>query len=55
MVDDAVATFLIALIEMAETGERKGDGRPLKRSHGATVFKLSDLGTAFKFMSATAE
>jgi hypothetical protein len=32
------------LIEMAKSGERKGDGRPTKRSRGVTVSKLSDLG-----------
>ncbi len=32
------------LKEMAERKERQSDGRPQKRSHGATVSKLSDLG-----------
>jgi hypothetical protein len=32
------------LAEMAERGERQGGGRPTKRSRGATVSTLSDLG-----------
>jgi hypothetical protein len=34
------------LRQMAERRERAGDGRPTKRSHGATVFRLADLGVS---------